>query len=81
MTLAEATQRYEQGMLLVRRCNQLLDAAQLKITTLKDTYGKDSYELSDAGPGSWESVDPDAPGFDEPEPGPEAPPSTGPLLS
>ena len=38
LTLAEATARYEQGMILVRRCNWLLDEAELKITTLKDAY-------------------------------------------
>ena len=40
LTLAEATGRYEQGMVLVRRCNQLLDAAELKITNLKDAYSQ-----------------------------------------
>lgn len=38
LTLAEATDRYEQGMTLVRRCNQLLDETELKITTLKEAY-------------------------------------------
>ena len=38
LTLAEATGRYEEGMRLVQRCNQLLDEAQLKITELKDSY-------------------------------------------
>ena len=38
LTLAEATSRYEQGMILVRRCNQLLDQTELKITTLKDAH-------------------------------------------
>jgi exodeoxyribonuclease VII small subunit len=38
LTLAEATARYEEGMGLVRRCNQLLDEAQLKVTLLKDAY-------------------------------------------
>ena len=41
LTLAEATARYEQGMTLVKRCNQLLDQAELKITSLKDTYAQD----------------------------------------
>ncbi len=36
LTLAEATARYEEGMGLVRRCNQLLDETELKITHLKD---------------------------------------------
>lgn len=42
LTLAEATARYEQGMVLVRRCNQLLDATELKITSLKDAYSQGS---------------------------------------
>ena len=40
LTLAEAAGRYEQGMVLVRRCNQLLDATELKITNLKDAYAQ-----------------------------------------
>ena len=40
LTLADATERYEQGMSLVRRCNQLLEQAELKITNLKDTYSQ-----------------------------------------
>ena len=38
LTLADATARYEQGMGLVRRCNQLLEQAELKITSLKESY-------------------------------------------
>ena len=38
LTLSEATARYEEGMVLVRRCNQLLDEAELKITNLKDSF-------------------------------------------
>ena len=40
LTLADATARYEQGMSLVRRCNQLLEQAELKITNLKDSYSQ-----------------------------------------
>ena len=55
LTLAEATGRYEQGMVLVRRCNQLLDAAELKITSLKDAYsqginGQDPQDLDGQEP-------------------------------
>ena len=42
LTLAEATDRYEQGMVLVGRCNQLLDATALRITNLKESYSQDS---------------------------------------
>ena len=38
LTLADATARYEEGMGLLRRCNQLLDEAELKITNLRDAY-------------------------------------------
>jgi exodeoxyribonuclease VII small subunit len=38
LTLAEATAKYADGVSLVKLCNRLLDDAELKITTLKDTY-------------------------------------------
>ena len=40
LPLAEATDRYQQGMGLVRRCNQLLNEAELKITQLTDDLGE-----------------------------------------
>ena len=36
LTLADATAGYEQGMQLVRHCNELLDSAELEITTLRE---------------------------------------------
>ena len=44
LSLAGATARYEEGMNLVRRCNQLLDEAELKITNLKDSFALASDE-------------------------------------
>ena len=44
LTLSDATARYEEGMNLVRRCNQLLDEAELKITSLKDSFTAASAE-------------------------------------
>ena len=38
LTLAEATSRFEEGMNLVQRCNELLNNAELKITELKEAY-------------------------------------------
>ena len=38
LTLSEATGRYEEGMSLVRRCNQLLNEAELKMSSLVDVY-------------------------------------------
>ena len=37
LSLNDATARFAEGMDLVRWCNQLLDEAELKITTLKDS--------------------------------------------
>ena len=48
LTLADATARYEEGMSLVRRCNQLLDEAELKITELKDAYATPSGDRGDS---------------------------------
>ena len=39
LPLAEATVIYQQGMGLVRRCNQFLNEAELKITQLTDDLG------------------------------------------
>ena len=50
LTLADATSRYEEGMSLLRRCNQLLDEAELKITTLRDAY---------AAPAADQDLDPE----------------------
>ena len=40
LPLAEATGIYQQGMDLVRRCNQLLNEAELKITQLTDNFNE-----------------------------------------
>ena len=40
LPLAEGTVIYQQGMSLVRRCNQLLNEAELKITQLTDNLGE-----------------------------------------
>ena len=37
-TSGDATARFEQGMKLVQRCNQLLDSAELEVTTLRESY-------------------------------------------
>ena len=38
LTLEDATRLYDDGMRLVRVCNQLLSKAELKVTQLKDVY-------------------------------------------
>ena len=40
LSLAESTVIYQQGMSLVRRCNQLLNEAGLKITELTDNLAE-----------------------------------------
>ena len=40
LPLAKATDIYQQGMGLVRRCNKLLNEAELKITQLTDDLGE-----------------------------------------
>ena len=40
LPLAEATALYQRGMGLVRRCNRLLNQAELKITQLADDLGE-----------------------------------------
>ena len=44
LTLDEATARYEEGMSLVQRCNQLLNEAELKISNLKDAHAASQTE-------------------------------------
>lgn len=46
LTLAEATSKYEQGMRLVQHCNQLLDSAELEVTTLRENYQRPAVSAS-----------------------------------
>ena len=50
LPLAEATGIYQQGMGLVRRCNQLLNEAELKITQLTNDFS----ETAPAGILEWD---------------------------
>ena len=53
LTLAEATERFEQGMKLVQHCNHLLDTAELEITQLRDSYqrpGASAVPVNDSEP-------------------------------
>ena len=38
LTLAEATNLYEEGIKLAKLCNRLLNASELKINELKNSY-------------------------------------------
>ena len=58
LSLAEATARFEEGMDLVQRCNELLNNAELKITELKEAHRPDGAQRGLEGGG-----DPD----DDPE--------------
>jgi exodeoxyribonuclease VII small subunit len=39
LTLDEATRLFEEGVELVKQCNQLLSQAELKVEQLKEAYG------------------------------------------
>lgn len=60
LTLSEAAAGFEEGMKLVQRCNQLLDAAELRMTEVRDAYQGGVAEASPpyaAAP--WEPEPPD----------------------
>lgn len=57
-TLGDATAQFEQGMKLVQRCNQLLDSAELEVTTLRENYQRPA--ASPSAP-----VDSELPYFDD----------------
>ena len=40
LSLADATERYERGVRLATRCNDMLGSAELKITRIKAEYGQ-----------------------------------------
>jgi exodeoxyribonuclease VII small subunit len=40
LSLAESTDRYERGVRLAKRCNDMLATAELKITSIKAEYGQ-----------------------------------------
>ena len=60
LPLAQATELYEQGMGLVKRCSQLLDETELKIAEIKEgSLSPDSGNASNARPDSpnWEDME------------------------
>ena len=59
LTLGDATARFEQGMKLVQRCNQLLDSAELEVTTLRESYQRPATSPTAIG-------DAEPPFFDDP---------------
>ena len=59
LTLGDATAQFEQGMKLVQRCNQLLDSAELEVTTLRENYQRPAVSVS-------ANSDAEPPNFDEP---------------
>ena len=44
LTLDEASARYEEGMSLVQRCNQLLNETELRISNLRDAHAASQTE-------------------------------------
>ena len=48
LTLAEATQRYQQGVKLARLCSEMLASAELTISRIQTAYGEQMRFLSDS---------------------------------
>ncbi len=48
LSLAESTDRYERGVRLAKRCNDMLATAELKITRIKAEYGQQMTFQSDS---------------------------------
>jgi len=47
LSLEEAVQLYEEGMQLARKCNQILNNAELRISKLQEEYTQEPSEDSD----------------------------------
>ena len=47
LSLEEAVQLYEEGMQLARKCNQILNNAELRISKLQEEYTQEPDEGSD----------------------------------
>ena len=54
LTLAEATQRYQQGVRLARLCSEMLASAELTISRIQTAYGEQMRFLSEADGDSTE---------------------------
>ena len=71
LSLEESIALYEEGMQLARECQERLDAAELKITKLRESFAalphRSGASLQDA-PADYEYVDSDAEPIDEREP-------------
>ncbi len=48
LTLTEATQRYQQGVKLARRCSEMLASAELTISRIQTAYGEQMRFLSES---------------------------------
>jgi exodeoxyribonuclease VII small subunit len=69
LSLEEAIAVYEEGMTLARRCQEQLDAAELKITKLKEAFAAvpspGATVEEDEPPEEYEYIDEDAAANDE----------------
>jgi exodeoxyribonuclease VII small subunit len=70
LSLDEAIAVYEEGMTLARRCQEQLDAAELKITKLKESFApvaaREATQAFGEAPDDYEYVADDEPPEDEP---------------
>ena len=56
LTLDEASELFEEGMQLAKSCNELLSAAELKITRLQRTFGEQMSLIDEASGSSHAEV-------------------------
>ncbi|MBI4306117.1 MAG: exodeoxyribonuclease VII small subunit [Chloroflexi bacterium] len=62
LSLDDATRLFEQGMALAKRCNELLSAAELKVTRLQTAFAEQMRFLQDNGAGLEEEAETPEPG-------------------
>jgi exodeoxyribonuclease VII small subunit len=71
LSLEESIALYEEGMELARECQERLDAAELKITTLRESFAplaqRNGASVRDADP-DYEYVDEDVAPIDDEQP-------------
>ncbi len=60
LTLDESLALYERGMTVARRCQELLQQAELRVTKLQETFAEGQSMLREEPPDYSTSLEPDA---------------------
>jgi exodeoxyribonuclease VII small subunit len=68
LSLEDSIALYEEGMQLARECQERLDAAELKITTLRESFASILQRNGAAHDADYEYVDEEGESADEDEP-------------